>query len=75
MKKMFFSICLAIGIVSMIGCSNGAETDTHKHDDGSTHADHDTAKTIQQEFTVGDSTHTDSTGKAHSHEDGSEHKH
>jgi hypothetical protein len=74
MKKIFFSICLAIGTVSMVACSN-AETENHTHDDGSTHADHDTAKSTQQEFTVGDTTHSDSTGKAHSHEDGSEHKH
>ena len=76
MKKVFLigsiSICLA-----MSACNNDKkEPDTHAHDDGSTHADHDTTKPQQQEFSVSDSTNIkDTTDKQHIHKDGEKHSH
>jgi hypothetical protein len=73
MKKILFSALLCIATVTMISCGNNAETKTHTHDDGSTHAEHDTTKPKQEEFTIGDTTHTDTT--EHSHKDGKKHSH
>jgi len=75
MKKAIFSTVLGIATLAMIGCGNNGETKAHTHDDGSTHADHDTTKPAQQEFVVGDTTSKDSTGKKHTHEDGEKHSH
>ena len=57
MKKVLLisSICAALYFIS--SCNNNQSSpDTHKHDDGSTHADHDTTKPVQQEFNVADKT-------------------
>jgi hypothetical protein len=76
------SICLIT--LFTISCADDIkDPGTHTHEDGSTHTDHDTTKPAQQEFTVGDSTHTDSTGKhkhadstkKHTHADGKKHTH
>jgi hypothetical protein len=79
MKKAIFCAFIGIATLSMISCGNNAETNaetkTHTHDDGSTHADHDTSKPAQQEFVVGDSTAKDTTAKEHTHKDGEKHSH
>lgn len=55
-------------------CNNNSDSkNTHQHDDGSTHADHDTTKPVQQEFNVVDSTKKDTT--THTHDDGKKHSH
>jgi hypothetical protein len=76
MKKIFVFALFAIALVSY-SCNDNStkEPGTHTHDDGTTHTDHDTTKPNQQEFKVGDSTHTDSTHKEHSHGDSTKHTH
>ena len=74
MKKLLLisSICAAMFFI--VSCNNdNSKTDTHVHDDGSTHQDHDTTKPVQQEFNVGDTTKKDTS--AHTHEDGKKHTH
>jgi hypothetical protein len=76
MKKMLMlsSICAALLFVYSCGNTEAVEKN-HTHEDGSTHADHDTTKPVQQEFIVGDSTHKDSATKEHTHKDGEKHAH
>jgi hypothetical protein len=82
MKKMFFMGSICACLLTFSACTNSQSepaTNTHTHEDGSTHSDHapDTVKPEQQEFTIGDTTQTDSsaTQKVHSHEDGKPHFH
>ena len=75
MKKIFFSGCLSVLLFSIVACNDNAKTDTHTHDDGTTHAAHDTGKPTQEQFNVTDTTHKDTTGKGHSHEVGKPHSH
>ena len=79
MKKLFLVTVLLAGIVS--ACSNNSpnEGNTHKHDDGSIHADHaDTisAPTQQEEFSA-DSASADTASQAtpHTHDGSEEHSH
>ena len=70
MKKIFFSGCISVLLFSIVACNDTAKTDTHKHDDGTTHAAHDTVKPAQEQFNVADTlnkdtTHKDTTGKDH----------
>ena len=74
MKKAIITALIGIATLTIVSCGNNAETKTHTHDDGSTHADHDTAKPAQEEFVVGDTTNKDAT-KEHSHKDGEKHSH
>lgn len=77
MKKIFLAVNLSIALCAFFACNNNAKTESgaHMHEDGSTHADHDSTKSKQEEFIVPDSTHKDSTGKEHTHKDGKEHSH
>jgi hypothetical protein len=75
MKKAVFSALLGIASLTMISCGNNTGTNTHTHEDGSTHGDHDTIKPAQQEFLLGDTTGKDTTGKEHTHKDGEKHSH
>lgn len=75
MKKIFFSGCLSVLLFSIVACNDNAKTDTHTHDDGTTHEAHDTIKPAQEQFNVADTAHTDTTGKEHSHKDGDKHSH
>jgi hypothetical protein len=75
MKKIFFSGCLSVLLFSIVACNDNAKTDTHTHDDGTTHAAHDTVKPAQEQFNVADTTHKDTTGKEHTHKDGDKHSH
>jgi hypothetical protein len=75
MKKAIITALIGIATVTIISCGNNTETKTHTHDDGSTHADHDTTKPKQQEFVVGDTTKKDTVGKQHTHKDGKKHSH
>jgi hypothetical protein len=59
MKKKFFSGCLSVLLFSIVSCNDNAKTDTHTHDDGTTHAAHDTGKPTQEQFNVTDTTHKD----------------
>jgi hypothetical protein len=74
-KKTFISGSLILSVLFLAACNNSTEPKTHTHEDGSTHADHDTAKPKQQEFIIGDSTGKDSSSKEHTHKDGSRHSH
>lgn len=73
MKKVLLisSICAALFLIVSCG-NNDSKTDTHQHDDGSSHADHDTVKPVQQEFNVADTAKKDTT---HTHAEGEEHSH
>lgn len=74
MKKLLLigSICSAMLFV--VSCdNNSSEPDTHMHVDGSTHADHDTTKPVQQEFNVADTVKKDSS--VHMHDNGEQHSH
>jgi hypothetical protein len=76
MKKMLVIGSLCTMLLSVGSCSNNqSQEGTHTHDDGSTHADHDTTKPNQQEFNVADSADKDSPGKPHTHKDGETHTH
>ena len=72
MKKVLLisSICTALFFVISCG-NNNSQTDTHIHEDGATHQDHDTTKPVQQGFNVTDSVKKDSS--AHTHENGEKH--
>jgi len=74
MKKLIFisSICAAMFFAISCG-NNNSKTDTHVHDDGSTHQDHDTTKPVQQEFNVADTIKKDTI--AHTHDNGKKHTH
>ena len=73
--KNTFIIGSMLCTILFTACNNSTKPDTHEHEDGSTHTDHDTTKPVQQEFIVGDSTHKDSSGKEHTHKDGENHPH
>jgi hypothetical protein len=84
MKKVFLFVSTLCTLVFFVACSDQSKTNTHQHEDGSTHSDHapDTSKLQQQEFTVGDSAQTDTTTKEvhthkeeHTHQDGKKHTH
>jgi hypothetical protein len=75
MKKIFFSGCLSVLLFFIVACNDNAKTDTHKHDDGTTHEAHDTVKPVQEQFNVTDTTHKDTTGKEHTHKKGEKHSH
>lgn len=74
MKKLLCisSICAALFLISSCD-NNNSKTDTHIHEDGATHQDHDTGKPIQQEFNVIDSVKPDSS--IHIHKNGENHSH
>jgi hypothetical protein len=60
----------------MYSCGNAPEVkEGHTHSDGTTHADHDTTKPAQQEFTAVDSSSKTSDTASHTHEDGKKHAH
>lgn len=75
MKKIFFSGCLFVLLFSIVACNDTAKTNIHKHDDGTTHAAHDTVKPVQEQFNVTDTIHRDTTDKDHTHKDGKKHSH
>jgi uncharacterized lipoprotein NlpE involved in copper resistance len=75
MKKAIFTALIGLASVSITGCANNSESNVHTHEDGSTHADHDTIKPAQEEFMIRDTTHTDSAGREHTHKDGEKHSH
>jgi hypothetical protein len=75
MKKAIVIALIGIASFTVISCGNNTENKTHTHEDGSTHADHDTTKPAQQEFTVGDTTSKDTTANEHTHKDGEKHSH
>ncbi|HEY0066005.1 MAG TPA: hypothetical protein VGB46_01540 [Flavisolibacter sp.] len=76
-KTLLFAGILSCLLIT--ACDNNNSTPgTHKHEDGSTHSDHaqDTATPAQQEFTVGDTTHKDSSANnEHTHKNGEKHDH
>jgi hypothetical protein len=74
MKTSIVRAMLCVAVIMTISCSNSSDEKTHLHDDGTSHADHDTTKPAQQEFSVGDSAIADTT-KEHSHADGKKHSH
>jgi hypothetical protein len=64
MKKIFFSGCLSVLLISVGACYDNAKSNTHTHDDGTTHAAHDTVKPAQEQFNVADTIHKDTTDKS-----------
>jgi hypothetical protein len=74
MKKIFFSGCLSVLLISVGACNDDAKPNTHTHD-GTTHAAHDTVKPAQEQFNVADTIHKDTTNKEHSHKDGKKNSH
>lgn len=74
MKNILMSMALVVAIAS--ACTNDSkENNTHTHDDGSAHQNHDTVKVTQEEFTV-DSTKVDTVHEEHDHDHSdSDHKH
>ena len=73
MKKLLLLASISV-IVLTTSCNNNAETkNTHTHEDGSTHAEHDTTKPAQQEFHVADTTKKNTT--THPNADGEKHSH
>jgi uncharacterized lipoprotein YehR (DUF1307 family) len=75
MKKTIFAALISLATFSLTSCGNNSESKTHTHEDGSTHADHDTPKLQQEEFVVSDTTHSDTTSHEHTHEGGEKHSH
>jgi hypothetical protein len=75
MKKAIICALIGIASVTIFSCDSNKKSKTHTHEDGSAHADHDTTKPEQQEFTVGDTMSKDTTGKEHTHKDGEKHSH
>ena len=75
MKNTILATLICIALFSIVSCGNSPESKTHTHEDGSTHADHDTKKPEQEEFVVSDTINTDTISKEHTHEDGVKHSH
>lgn len=79
MKNLLFAGSIAFALC-LAACADSTESKsgahTHTHDDGTVHTGHaaDTTKPVQEEFTVGDTTHGTQSG-AHTHEDGHTHSH
>lgn len=72
MKKFMLLACFGV-LVSIIACKTNTESNhTHTHEDGSTHADHDTTKHHQESFSLTDTSKTDS---IHVHKGGEKHSH
>ena len=74
MKKTIINAFIGIASLLMISCGNNTESNTHTHEDGSTHTDHDTTRPAQEEFIIGDTLNKD-TSKEHTHKDGEKHSH
>ncbi|TAG11432.1 MAG: hypothetical protein EAZ35_03005 [Sphingobacteriia bacterium] len=73
MKKILLFASISAFILTT-SCNNETEKkDIHTHDDGSTHADHDTSKLMQHEFNAADTTIKDTT--AHTHAGEKKHSH
>jgi hypothetical protein len=73
MKKLTLLTAIC-SIIAATSCNNNSgKENTHTHDDGSTHSDHDTTKPAQQEFNVADTAKKDTT--THIHADGEKHSH
>lgn len=73
MKKILLLTSIS-AFVSITSCNSGTEKkDSHIHDDGSTHTNHDTIKPVQQEFNVADTVKKDTT--THTHAGGEKHAH
>ncbi len=72
MKKFILFGCFAASLL-VVACNNTKkESGTHKHDDGSTHSDHDTTNPVQQEFNVADTAKKDT---SYTHDNGDKHSH
>lgn len=74
MKKLLFSASLLMLILASCNNqpTNNVPDQTHQHEDGSVHTDHDAVPHHQEEFTV----ETDSAQiDEHSHDDGHTHEH
>ncbi|HCL06538.1 MAG TPA: hypothetical protein DHW64_11505 [Chitinophagaceae bacterium] len=76
MKKSIFIALICSASLAMFSCDNAPEVkEGHTHSDGTTHADHDTTKPVQQEFNAADSSSKTADTSAHTHEDGKKHSH
>ena len=73
MKKVLITASMVLIACIAISCNNSQDSNTHKHEDGSTHTDHDTTKPKQQEFKA-DSARKESTVE-HTHDDSTKHSH
>lgn len=74
MKKVLLIGSISAAMIFIISCgNNNSKADTHMHDDGSSHTDHDTTKPAQQEFNVVDTIKIDTS--SHKHENGEKHSH
>ncbi len=74
MKKSLLLACISAFIITTSCNNNSAETkNTHIHEDGSAHKDHDTTKPVQQEFNVADTIKKDSA--VHTHKNREKHSH
>lgn len=78
MKKVAF-FASALCALLILSCNDQPAANTHQHEDGEVHSDHDvdTVKPQQQEFSLGDSTgvKTNPKDSGHTHEDGKKHSH
>ncbi len=73
MKRILLLASISAFVLTT-SCNNDSEAkNTHTHDDGSAHAEHDTTKPAQQEFNVADTTKKDTTN--HTHANGEKHSH
>jgi hypothetical protein len=78
MKKAIFIVLLCSATFSLYNCGTNNDANSHTHKDGSTHADHDTTKPVQEEFITADTLKIDSSKKdtsVHTHENGEKHTH
>ena len=85
MKNIFFTVAILVFLLSSCGTNSNKKTDTHTHEGGSEHVNHDNASDVapkQEAFEVdNDSLHTEKDTmkneheNEHSHEDGHEHTH
>ena len=87
MKNIFFTIAILVILLSSCRNKSNKKTDTHVHDDGTVHINHDNSSVAapkQESFEVDiDSLHNEKdtlkneheTEHSHSHEDGHEHSH
>lgn len=75
MKKTILYAMICVATLTMISCGDTQDNNTHKHEDGSTHTNHDTTKPVQEQFKVTDTTSQTPTEGEHTHGDGKPHSH
>lgn len=75
MKKTILYAMICVATLTTISCADTEDKNTHVHEDGSTHTNHDTVKPVQEQFSVTDTSSHSESDDEHTHGDGKPHSH